>query len=160
MSARSAQPRRFSSTCRAELASLPALLRPVRLAAVAGGLDADTEGDLLLALEEACANVIAHGYPPGSPGPIEVEVLLRVGRVEVTVTDLARAFDPAHAPAPDLTSPWERRRVGGLGLHLIRELMDEVGHESPEGGGNRLTMIKNTSHPSGASHGHRDQGDR
>jgi serine/threonine-protein kinase RsbW len=160
VSARAAGPRRFSSTCPAELASLPALLSPVRQAAAAGGLDADTEGDLLLALEEACANVIAHGYPPGRPGPIEVEVLLRAGRVEMTVSDLARAFDPAQAPAPDLTSPWERRRIGGLGLHLIRELMDEVGHESPPGGGNRLTMIKHTFNPPGASHGHRDQGDR
>jgi len=144
----------------AELSSLAALLGLVRQAAAAGALDADTEGDLLLALEEACANVIAHGYPPGSPGPLEVEVRLETGRVVLSVTDRARPFDPAHAPPPDLSSPWETRRIGGLGLHLIRELMDEVGHDTPPGGGNRLTMIKHTDTHSGATHGDRDQGDR
>jgi len=147
LSAPGAGPPHFAMTCTAELAGLAALLDLVRQAAEAGGLDADTEADLRLALEEACANVIAHGYPPGEPGPIAVEVCVQAGRVAMTVTDRARAFDPAQAPAPDLSSPWETRRIGGLGLHLIRELMDEVRHDTPPGGGNRLTMIKHTDTP-------------
>jgi len=160
LSAECASPQRFVLACSAELASLAALPGLVRQVAAAGGLEADVEGDLRLALEEACANVIAHGYPPGSPGPIEIEVLMHPGRIVMTVTDRGRVFDPANAPAPDLSSPWETRRVGGLGLHLIRELMDEVGHDTPAGGGNRLTMIKHTDTDSGARHGDRDQVDR
>jgi anti-sigma regulatory factor (Ser/Thr protein kinase) len=45
-------------------------------------------------------------------------------------------------PAPDLAAGWEERDAGGLGWHLVRRLMDEVRHEAPPDGGNRLTLIK------------------
>jgi serine/threonine-protein kinase RsbW len=60
----------------------------------------------------------------------------------VTIVDLARPFSPSQIPPPDLTSPWEERQVGGLGWHLIQEMMDEVTYHPNQQAGNRLTLRK------------------
>ena len=75
------------------------------------------------AVDEATTNVILHGYR-GGPGWVEVAAE-RVGdRIVVTVTDEAPSFDPTRVPEPDLSVPPERRRPGGMGIHLIREATD------------------------------------
>ena len=63
-------------------------------------------------------------------------------QVVLLIEDRAPVFKPADAPPPDLTGDWEQRREGGLGWHLIRQMMDEVRHEQVAGGGNRLQMVK------------------
>ena len=60
----------------------------------------------------------------------------------VTVADRAPLFDPAGAPAPDLESSWSDRRIGGLGVHMVRQVMDAVRHEPRPGGGNVVTIEK------------------
>jgi anti-sigma regulatory factor (Ser/Thr protein kinase) len=62
--------------------------------------------------------------------------------VVTTIEDRGITFDPATAPAPMLTGDAMQRTVGGIGLHLVRSLMDEVRHEPAPGGGNRLTLVK------------------
>jgi anti-anti-sigma factor len=123
-------------------ANLAALMARADRAAARAGLDADRAGELRLAVEEACRNVIEHGYPPGRPGPIRLSIAVHADRVVVTVVDAAPTFDPADAPEPDLTADWRQRRIGGLGWHLIRRVMDSVVHDVPPGGGNRLTLVK------------------
>jgi anti-sigma regulatory factor (Ser/Thr protein kinase) len=60
----------------------------------------------------------------------------------VTITDRAPPFDPKDAPMPRLDAPANERRPGGLGWHLIRELVDRIDYESDEARGNRLTLVK------------------
>jgi len=106
------------------------------------GLDDDAAFAVRLAGEEACTNVINHAYRGVEPGEIAVRMRCDGARVVLLIEDRAALFLPEDAPPPDLTAQWETRRQGGLGWHLIRQVMDEVRHEPREGGGNRLEMIK------------------
>ncbi len=123
-------------------ASLGPLLARTDEAAARAGLDTVGASDLRLAVEEACRNVIEHGYPPGAPGPLRLTIVVHADRIVVVVADGARPFDPGDAPEPDLTAAWRQRRIGGLGWHLIRQVMDAVSHEAMPEGGNRLTLVK------------------
>lgn len=124
----------------ATLEHLPALLAYLDRAATEAGLGDEVLFPLHLAVEEACANVILHGYPT-EPGPLTLRVEAAPSLVAVILTDEAPPFDPDHVPPPPLDGDAESRPIGGLGWHLIREVMDEVRHESISGG-NRLTLIK------------------
>jgi anti-anti-sigma factor len=126
---------------------LPALLARVDEAAAHAGLAAAVAGELRLAAEEVCANVIDHGYPPGAPGPLALTVRVHADRIEIVVADRAPRFDPSAAPPPDLTADWRQRRIGGLGWHLARRMVDSVSHVSPEQGGNRVTLVRHLPRP-------------
>jgi serine/threonine-protein kinase RsbW len=103
--------------------------------------------DLQLAIEEACCNVIEHAYD-GEGGEFCVCVEARDRDVVITVRDQGKPFDPDSVPAPDMHLPLDERRIGGLGLHLIYQLMDEVKFEF-RNGTNTLTMVKRDAIPEG-----------
>ena len=105
-------------------------------------LDLSQTLNLNLALEEAVTNVVLYAYPQGTTG--EVDVLARVGVdwIEFVVTDSGKPFDPTAAPAADTTASVSDRRIGGLGIHLVRTIMDSV-HYERRGNKNILTMTKN-----------------
>jgi anti-sigma regulatory factor (Ser/Thr protein kinase) len=105
------------------------------------GLDADVIYDLQLAVDEACANVINHGYG-GQAGRIDVTVEPVEEGVQVVVRDWGGAFDPHGVPIPDVEAPLEERRLGGLGLFLMRKVMDDVSFAFNAEGGNVLKMVK------------------
>lgn len=107
----------------------------------AAGGDARSCGDLKLAVDEACTNVIEHGYA-GSAGTIRLSTARDGGTLTVVVEDRGRPFDPSGIAAPDLSAGWEDRRIGGLGWHLIRSCVDEIRYEPAASGGNRLTLVK------------------
>jgi serine/threonine-protein kinase RsbW len=109
------------------------------------GLTEEVAFAVRLAGEEACTNVITHGYRGAAPGPISLAFRCDGSQVVLQVEDRAPFFSPADAPPPDLSADWENRQEGGLGWHLIGEVMDEVRHEPLAGGGNRLEMIKRLS---------------
>jgi serine/threonine-protein kinase RsbW len=94
-----------------------------------------------LALEEAVSNIIAYAHDDSGPHDIAVRIALVDGALSIELSDDGRAFDPRAAPAPDLDAPLEERPVGGLGIHLVRRLMDEV-HYRREGGRNHLSFAK------------------
>ena len=80
---------------------------------------------LRVALDEIVANIVAYG-PPGGPAALDVW-FRRIGdTVEITVEDDGPPFDPLARPAPDLRLPLEARAPGGLGIALVRALMDDV----------------------------------
>ncbi len=122
----------------ARLDSLPGLLSPVRACAVGRGLSPQRVNDLELCLEEAVVNVFRYAYPDG---PGEVEVVCRPGTREFTIeiVDQGIPFNPLSLPSPDLDADIQRRPVGGLGVFLIRTLVDEVRYRR-EGGRNILTL--------------------
>ena len=82
-----------------------------------------------LALEEAVSNVIMYAYPKETDGLVDVEAILRKDSLEFLVIDSGVPFDPTVAPMTDTTLPAEDRPIGGLGIHLVRQLMDTVSYE-------------------------------
>ena len=99
----------------------------------------------VLAVDEICANLVQHAEVGDYPGPTRVTVRRSGSDAIITVEDRGRPFDPADAPAPDLTSNWEDRRVGGLGWFLVKQMVDDLTYVSsvvPDGVVNRLTLIK------------------
>ena len=97
--------------------------------------------DLVCAVDEAVTNVIVHGYR-GVEGPVEIEVGGDAETLEVRIADRATPFDPTTAPEPDLDLPIERRPLGKMGVHLMREFADELRYTPRQGGGNEVTLIK------------------
>jgi serine/threonine-protein kinase RsbW len=121
---------------------LPEILRFVDRACEEAGVEDEAAFALHLAVEEVCTNIIQHGYAGGHQGSIELAFSSTPGGATITITDEAPHFAPEQAPAPDLDSDWEERRIGGLGLYLVYQLMDEVHYEPAPERGNRLTLIK------------------
>ncbi len=133
----------------AHLESLQEIRDFIEEAARRAGLDPSAQFDLKLAVDEACSNIVLHGYEPGKPGPIGVSFESDGRQVVVTITDRARPFDPKNAPVPDLDVDWRERRPGGLGWYLIRQVMDSVEYDSDPERGNRLTLVKTGAFPGG-----------
>jgi len=123
------------------LACLAPMRAFVREAAAGAGASEEATSDLVQAVDEAATNVIVHGYR-GQAGPIEIDVLATGDRLEVTLLDRAPLFEVTSVPAPDLSVPPLQRRPGGMGVHLMRELTDELRHRPRPGGGNELTLIR------------------
>ena len=103
--------------------------------------DAERRSDLLVAAEEAFANIAKHAYEDGG----EVEVCAETGPngVLITFRDEGKPFDPRSVPPPDLDIAPEDRAVGGLGVHLMMNLVDEVRYRREEGR-NVLTLVVGT----------------
>jgi anti-sigma regulatory factor (Ser/Thr protein kinase) len=94
-----------------------------------------------LAVEEACINIIKHSYS-GKGGMITISCEVKANHLVITMRDRGKAFDPTSVPPPDLESEIHERRVGGLGMHLMKELMDEVRYSFDTAEGNKLVMKK------------------
>jgi anti-sigma regulatory factor (Ser/Thr protein kinase) len=104
------------------------------------GVADDACHDLKLAVDEAAANVIAHGYA-GNPGSIMLSLDFEPQLVTVEITDFGHPFEPAEPEAPDPETALEDLASGGLGLFFIYQTMDEIRYRSGEEG-NVLTFIK------------------
>lgn len=98
-------------------------------------------GTVQLALDEWLANVINHAWSEAGPHRGEVTLVLDDGRLVLAIKDDGPAFNPLERAAPDLDSPLEERAIGGLGIHLIRSMMDEVRYARNQGQ-NVLTLVK------------------
>ena len=126
----------------ADVGQLAAVREMVRATATAAGGDARFVADLVQAVDETTSNAIIHGIAD-RPGWVEVTVAAERDRLVVTIEDDAPPFDPTAVPEPDLTIPPERRRPGGMGVHLARLCVDEMTYRPRPGGGNRLTLVRN-----------------
>ena len=105
-------------------------------------LDPSTTMNLNLALEEAVTNVILYAYPPGTKGTGEIRATLGEHSLQFTLSDDGKPFDPTASPEVDIDLDVAQRRIGGLGIHLVRQIMDTVRYEW-KNGKNLLTMTKN-----------------
>jgi anti-sigma regulatory factor (Ser/Thr protein kinase) len=94
----------------------------------AHALPASVRRSMNVVLDELLINAIVYGFPEGARGEVTVEAELLADRVRVTLTDDGRPFDPFAMAAPDTGLPLEERRIGGLGIHLVRRMMDEVSY--------------------------------
>jgi serine phosphatase RsbU (regulator of sigma subunit)/anti-sigma regulatory factor (Ser/Thr protein kinase) len=123
------------------LSELPRLVAEVARLGREHDLPEEVVSDLTLALEEAVSNVIRHGYGDRPDGLISVTFRATGESIVATVEDAAVGFDPLKHPEPDLTVPVEARPEGGMGVYLIKRLMDEVDYRVDDGR-NVLTLTK------------------
>jgi serine/threonine-protein kinase RsbW len=121
---------------------IPRLASTLEYFAEVGNIPAKALFRLNLALDELLTNVISYGYPDERAGEIRVRVRFDGSRIEVRLADDALAFDPFSVPEPDLSSSLDDRPIGGLGVHFVRTLMDEVSYRR-EGRENIVTIALN-----------------
>lgn len=119
-------------------------LLPEYLEAVAKKAQLDHEAifNLNLALEEAVSNVILYAYPEGTDNVIDIDATVDGKRVTFVISDTGKPFDPTTKEEVDINAEMSQRPIGGLGIHLVRTIMDTVSYERKEEK-NILTIIKN-----------------
>ena len=125
----------------ADLKNLATIRRFVEGVARRGNGNPQAITDVLIATNEAATNVILHGYQ-GQPGVIEVEVAYDQDALVVYLRDRAPRFDPTSTPALDVRLPLEQRPLGGMGVHMMRQLADELIYRTTDDGRNELVLVK------------------
>ena len=105
---------------------------------------ADVSFLVSLALEEVVTNCIKYGYDDEVEHTIDVSLSYSNGALTMVIADDGHEFNPLDAPPPDLSLAIEDRPIGGLGIHLLRELSDDVTYERRDGI-NRLTLTKRSA---------------
>ena len=105
------------------------------------GVNESALGDLRLAVDEAVTNVILHGYGK-LDGFVELHMHGEGDAVVIRIRDRARTFDPSQVSAPQLDTALRNRPLGGMGIFLIRKMMDEAEFLPLPGGGNEIRLVK------------------
>jgi anti-sigma regulatory factor (Ser/Thr protein kinase) len=126
---------------RADPAEIPAALSALERWLGEAGVAAADLSDWRLLAEEVLTNIVNHGAVPAGAPAIELECLCGGDGVELRVEDRGRPFNPCAAPPADLGAPLAERCAGGLGIHLIQALADELAYDYRDGR-NRLTLRK------------------
>ncbi|MEA3337522.1 MAG: ATP-binding protein [Chloroflexota bacterium] len=125
-----------------DLDQLPRVLDFVREACRLAAMSNDDAFACELAADEACTNIMEHAYGSSGDGKIRIQCRCEEDRFFLIFRDRGEPFDPALVKEPNLGSDLMEREVGGLGLHFIRSLMDEISFEFNELEGNTLIMVK------------------
>ena len=97
---------------------------------------------LNLAMEEAVVNVMDYAYPAGTEGEVNIEAIADQTQLHFIISDSGKPFDPTAKEEVDTTLSAEERPIGGLGIHLIRQLMDNISYERKDDK-NILRLSKN-----------------
>ncbi len=124
---------------------LPGISEAVEALAQEEDWPPDVAYAIVLALEEVATNVVSHGGAEQGTSEIEIEVVSTDEEVRVEVRDSGKPFNPFQdAPEPDIDAALEDRKIGGLGVHFVRVLMDEASYRR-EDDRNHVTMVKRRS---------------
>ncbi len=97
---------------------------------------------LQLAADEAATNIIEHAYEGVTDADFDVACEMRGDTLTITMRDYGKPFNPSNVKLPNLKASLSERKIGGLGLYLMRKLMDEIHYISNPKTGNLLTMTK------------------
>ncbi|MBK7104050.1 MAG: ATP-binding protein [Ignavibacteriae bacterium] len=114
----------------------------IRTAAKDAGFDNDTSGKIVLAADEACTNIIKHAYKYSNKGKIGINISVKSNKFSVSITDNGEHFNSTSIPEPDLKKYYQEKKVGGLGMFLMKKLMDEVKYSQPKDKKNKVTLVK------------------
>ncbi|WP_293905420.1 ATP-binding protein [Phenylobacterium sp.] len=133
--------RDFSHTLSDGRTGFPALLDAIEAELAASEAPDSVIAPVLIALDEVISNALDHGGEAGATPMVRVTLRVGEGRVAVQVVDDGVAFNPIDQPAPDTALPMEARAIGGLGIHLVRKLMDAVDYDR-RAGHNHLRFSK------------------
>ena len=127
-------------TLEASLENLEAVHSFIHAWAEEASLSINSTYELLLAVEEAYVNVVKYAYPDSS-GKVTISCHMREDSLILEIKDGGIPFDPLKLPQPNLSPCLEKRKIGGLGIFLLRRLMDKVEYER-QGTQNALTLVK------------------
>jgi CheY-like chemotaxis protein/anti-sigma regulatory factor (Ser/Thr protein kinase) len=129
-------------------ASLPAFKDALEFVCAKYGLSVELRADLQVVLDDVCSNVLKHAYPPDQPGVLRFSLrylpgdAVKPAALEINFTDQGRPFNPLAQALPDITLSVEDRPLGGLGIHLMRQLTDVQSYRYSALDGNRLSLVK------------------
>lgn len=107
------------------------------------GVPGKIANQVVLASDEAVTNVIRHSLGNDGVSEVEIEIVVGDGKIKLTVRDEAPPFDPTKMPDPDMEEHVRAGKKGGLGIYLMRKIMDEMSHHVLSGGVNELVLVKN-----------------
>jgi serine/threonine-protein kinase RsbW len=122
--------------------NVPLVSQRVAAAAQEVGVGGQALYQIELAVDEACANVVEHAYAGETQGQMEVSCYLEEQVFTVLVRDWGSGFDPNAVETPDVDAPLEDRGLGGLGLFLVQQVMDDVKFSCDPHRGSELRMCK------------------
>jgi serine/threonine-protein kinase RsbW len=106
------------------------------------GFQEEATNNIELAVDEACTNVIEHAYNKDERKLIDIMIQIDPQKFTIIITDHGKGFDPKKISKPDMKKYLEEMRVGGLGIHLMQKLMDEIDFEVVGGRKNQVKMVK------------------
>jgi len=115
----------------------------INSAAAEVGLSKETIDNIILAVDEACTNIIKHAYKYFPDGKIILNLKTDKKTFTIEIIDFGKSFEPGLVPNPDLKKYFDEKRVGGLGMYLMKALMDDVKYTSFPGKFNQVLLIKN-----------------
>jgi len=110
--------------------------------ASSGGFNDKAIYSLQLAADEAASNIIEHAYEGVSDASLDINCDMKGDTIIITMRDTGKPFDPSKVKQPNIKADLSDRQIGGLGVYLMRKLMDEVSYQSSSKTGNLLTMTK------------------
>jgi serine/threonine-protein kinase RsbW len=106
------------------------------------GMSNDEVENIMLAVDEACTNIIKHAYKSFPDGEIIIKVEHNSDKLLITIVDYGNSFDPLVVPDPDLPKYYKDGRVGGLGMYLMKSLMDDIKYKTVPGKYNQVLLSK------------------
>ena len=130
-----------SITLTNDIQQVPQLADFVDMVCEEAGMDMAIAIQMNLAMEEAVVNVMDYAYPAGTVGDVTIEAESDDDQLQFTIIDSGTPFDPTAKEEVDTTLSAEERPIGGLGIHLVRQLMDSINYERIDGK-NILTLRK------------------
>ena len=125
-----------------DVGEIPQLAAFIDETAEEAGIDMAVAMSLNLAMEEAVVNVMNYAYPAGTVGDIDIDAECADGQRTFVISDSGTPFDPTQAHDPDVTLQAEDRAIGGLGIFLVRQIMDHIEYQYRDGK-NILSLTKN-----------------
>jgi serine/threonine-protein kinase RsbW len=147
------QAKKISKTILSRTDNLREVREFVESAAHAFGFSEEDAANIVLAVDEACTNIIKHAYQYATDKKIEVSIISSGRSFEIKISDNGRSFDPSSLSTPDIKEHIGHQKRGGLGVYLMKKLMDEVEYSFHQGERNEVRLVKYRSHLSAAAGG-------
>jgi len=114
----------------------------ISINAAKAGISSSSIDNIILAVDEACTNIIKHAYKLSPSGEIIIRIDYDENKFTISIIDYGKSFDPDKVPRPDLQKYYLEHRVGGLGMYLMKSLMDDVKYTSIPGEYNQVLLSK------------------
>ncbi len=122
--------------------SLAEIRKFIRTVSTESGFNKNVTEEIVLAVDEACTNIIKHAYKNSTDNSIEIDTRFDGNQLTFILTDYGEKFNPDYIATPDLEEKLKEKKSGGLGIHLMRRLMDEVVYDVSNPEYNKLTLVK------------------
>lgn len=106
------------------------------------GFDEKITKKIALAVDEAVTNIIKHAYKHSPNGDIKIYVEYRNDKLKITIQDKGIHFNPDTIQKPDIQELLRKKQIGGLGIYIMRNLMDEVKYSNPNNDTNEVVLVK------------------